>query len=90
MRANQSIFFVEVTDMYDGEANYSWVHRFKVHASSHRGAIRKVQNEMNLGSVRSLGTFGDSTYYKVVNAAICAFVDGYEDQAEHYSNVKSI
>lgn len=90
MKTNQSIFFVEVTDMYDGEANYSWVKRFKVHASTHRGAIRKVQNEMDLGSARSLGTFGDSTYYKFVNVEICAFVDGYEDQAEHYSNVKSI
>lgn len=85
-----SIFFVEVTDMYGGEANYSWVKRFKVHAATHRGAIRKIQSEMDLGSARLLCNFGDSVHYKFVNTAICAFVDAYEDQAEHYSNVKSI
>lgn len=90
MRATKSIFFVEVTDMYDGEANYSWVYRFKVHASTYRGAIRKVQSELDFGSARLLMNFGDSACYKFVNSEICAFVEGYEDQAERYSNVKSI
>ena len=90
MRATKSIFFVEVTDTYCDEANYSWVYRFKVHASTYRGAIRKVQSEMGLGSARLLCNFGDSVHYKFVNTAICAFVDAYEDQAERYSNVKSI
>ena len=42
------IFIIEVTDTYGGEANYCWVHRFKVRASSTMGAIRKVGREMGL------------------------------------------
>ena len=45
MKATQSIFFVEVTDTYAGDANYTWVHRFKVHATTFSGAMRKVNDD---------------------------------------------
>jgi len=35
-------YFVEMTDTYGGEANYCWVNRFIVRASSPRGAMRRV------------------------------------------------
>ena len=89
MQNTKSIFFIEVTDTYGGEANYCWVHRFKVHASSFKGAIRKVSREMGL-SARINGNYGDMARYDFKGTAICAFVMPYEDQAEHYSNVKSI
>lgn len=90
MKTTQSIFFVEVTDTYAGDANYCWVHRFKVHASSFRGAIRKVSREMGLSSARKTWDYMDTARYDFKGAAICAFVTGYEDQAEHYSRVVSI
>jgi hypothetical protein len=90
MRANQSIFFVEVTDTYGDEANYSWVHRFKVHASTYRGAIRKVRKAMSLPNAKQVANYGDMVRYNFVNTAICAFVGGYEDEAERLSNVTSI
>lgn len=37
-------YFVEMTDTFAGEANYCWVNRFIVSASSHRGAMRRVCN----------------------------------------------
>ncbi len=89
MKNTQSIFFVEVTDTYGGEANYCWVQRFKVHASSFTGAIRKVSREMGMRS-RINGNYGDMARYDFKGAAICAFVMPYEDQAEKYSYVKSI
>jgi hypothetical protein len=89
MKATQSIFFVEVTDTYAGEANYCWVHRFKVHASSFRGAIRKVSREMGF-SARKTWDYMDTARYDFKGVAICAFVMPYEDQAEHYSRVVSI
>lgn len=90
MRNEKSIFFVEVTDTFAGEANYCWVHRFKVHASSFIGAVRKVRREMGLPPAKINGNYGDMARYDFKGAAICAFIMGYEDQAEHYPNVKSI
>jgi hypothetical protein len=90
MKATQSIFFVEVTDTYAGDANYCWVHRFKVHATTFVGAIRKVRREMGLPPARIDSNYGDMVRYNFKDAAICAFVMGYEDQAEHYSRVVSL
>jgi hypothetical protein len=90
MRNEKSIFFVEVTDTFAGEANYCWVHRFKVHASSFIGAVRKVRREMGLPPAKINGNYGDMVRYDFKGAAICAFIMGYEDQAERYMNVKSI
>jgi hypothetical protein len=86
----RSIFFVEVTDTYGGEANYSWVHRFKVHANTARGAIRKVRQSMSLPSAKCDSNYGDMIRYNFRNTAICAFVSGYENQAEVYSKVVSL
>ena len=87
--AKQEIFFVEVTDTYGGEANYSWVNRFKVHASSSLGAIRKVSSRMGL-SFRKDYDAGDLIRYNAQNATVCAFVMGYDDQAESMYNVVSL
>ena len=89
MKATQSIFFVEVTDTYAGDANYCWVHRFKVHATTFRGAIRKVSREMGY-STKLNGNYGDMARYDFKGAAICAFVMPYEDQAENYLRVTSL
>lgn len=35
-------YFIEMTDTFGGEANYCWVNRFIVSASSPRGAMRRV------------------------------------------------
>ena len=35
-------YFIEMTDTFGGEANYCWVNRFIVSASTPRGAMRKV------------------------------------------------
>ena len=86
---SQSIFFVELTDTYGGEANYSWVKRYKVHASSILGTIRKVSSETGL-NFRKEWDSGDVVKYDAKDCAVCAFVSGYDDQAEHYSYVKSI
>ena len=79
----KEIFFIEVTDTYGGEANYSWVHRFKVHASTARGAMRKVERRLPyLGGVRKDWDTGDVERWAWRKACVCAFVEGYTDQAE--------
>ena len=34
----KTLYFIEVTDVYGGEANYSWVTRHIIRANSTRGA----------------------------------------------------
>lgn len=85
----QSLFFVEVTDTYGEDANYSWVKRYKVHASSELGAIRKVSAETGL-NFRKEWDDGTTVRYDAKHCAVCAFLSPYEDQAEQYSYVKSL
>lgn len=85
----QSIFYVEITDTFGEDANYSWVKRFKVYATSALGAIRKVSTETGLNFRKEWDT-GDLSRYDATQCAVCAFLSGYEDQEEHYSHVKSI
>ena len=79
----KNIYFVEVTDTFGGEANYSWVHRFKVHANTERGAMRKLSNRLAYGGgvCKDMDT-GDMQRWVWRKACVCAFVEGYEDQAE--------
>ncbi len=37
-------YLAEVTDTFGGEANYCWVRRYRIKASSELGAIRKLHN----------------------------------------------
>ena len=85
----KEIFYVEVTDTYGGEANYCWVRRYKVHANTVRGAMLKVGRHLG-ARVKRVMDCGDSYRYDFRGSAVCAFVMGYEDQAEHYSGVQSI
>lgn len=67
--AQKCVFLVEITDTYGGEANYSWVRRFAVSATTQRGAICKVSKETGY-KFRF-----DGVRYNVPSAAVCAFVD---------------
>ena len=63
-------YFIEMTDTFGGEANYCWVNRFLVSASTPRGAMRRVCTRTS-DSVRSVGCDRwDST-----RGAVCYFVD---------------
>ena len=79
-------YFVEMTDTYGGEANYCWVNRFLVTASSELGAIRKV--------TRKTGYRARKQYegrYRVPNACITYFIDEAEgNEATHYSGVETL
>jgi len=86
-----NIYFIEVTDTFGGESNYSWVHRFKVHASTKRGAMRKVERQLGYaGGVSKDYDTGDMQRWNWNKACVCAFVEEYEDQAEHMMRVESI
>ena len=69
-------YFIEMTDTFGGEANYCWVNRFLVSATSPRGAMRRVCTHTG-DSVRSVG--GDR--WDSTRGCVCYFVD-WVDPAE--------
>ena len=62
-------FIITLTDMYGGEANFSWVTRHRIIAKSERGAIGKIARRSGL-NFRN-----DGTKYLSRSGATCAFVD---------------
>lgn len=81
-------YFIEMTDTFSGEANYCWVHRFIVSASTERGAMRKVASKTGF-AVRSVGC----DRWDAVGACVCYFVEGIdaadiEGKKEQYSTIE--
>ena len=60
----RNFYFVEVTDTFAGEANYSWVTRLKVKAKTMRGAINKVAKHTGL-QWRKEGDYCDMMRYDI-------------------------
>lgn len=86
----KSTFFIEMTDTYGGEANYSWVNRFLVTASSFRGAITKVTKETGYPARINL-SYGDGATYKVPGACIMYILSfSAGDEKKFYSNIKEL
>ena len=83
----KQLFFVEMTDTYGGEANYSWVWRYMVSAKSMLGAIRKVTRETGYPARKDFDC-SDTARYNVPGACICYFVS-YSDgrEVERYSSM---
>lgn len=73
MKQQKTTYFVEMTDTYGGESNYSWVKRFLVQSISMRGAISKVTRETGYHS-RVNYDCGDMARYNATAACICYFV----------------
>ena len=83
-------YFIEMTDTFGGEANYCWVNRFIVSASTPRGAMRRVCTRTS-DTVRDVGCDRwDST-----RGCVCYFVE-WVDPAEvqtlkdNYSRIEVI
>ena len=82
-------YFVEMTDTFGGEANYCWVNRFIVTASSERGAISKVTRRTGTHARAS----GSGRYDAIGGACVVYFVEWVDaDQAktlqDNYSRIE--
>jgi hypothetical protein len=74
--SNRRAYNIEVTDTFGGEANYSWVHRFMVHAQTTRGAMRIISNLLPYaGGVRKDYSTGDMERWVWRKACVCAFIE---------------
>ncbi len=82
-------FFIEITDTFAGEANYSWVTRHKVSATTERGAMRKIGRESGL-SWRCVADYGDSQRWDSESGATCAFVELFDADRHNYLSINSL
>lgn len=81
----KNLYFVEMTDTFGGEANYCWVNRFTVKASSIRGAMSVISKETGLYTRKAYGD-SESARYNVIGACVCFFIDfadEYNTQQSH-------
>lgn len=81
------LFYIEVTDTFGGEANYSWVTRHIVRANTERGAINRF-SRMSGMNWRCVSNYGDSKRYDSASGATCYFIQDYDPETtanpEHY------
>lgn len=84
------MYYVEMTDTYGGEANYSWVNRFLVKAKTPRGAIRKVTARTGYPARKDWDS-GDTVRYNVPGCAICYFVSwSNSEEKDQYSRIEEL
>lgn len=80
----KQFFYVEITDTFAGEANYSWVTRHKVRASTPRGAMRRIGAESGLSWRLTHDHFGEAMVrYDSKSGATCAFVFPWDDEIDN-------
>jgi hypothetical protein len=75
-RAPETLFFIAVTDTFGGEANYSWITRHIIRASTERGAVNKFSRASGyewhgVGCER----------YDSKSGATCFFISHYDHEA---------
>jgi hypothetical protein len=86
----QNMYFVEITDTFGGEANYSWVTRHCVTASSARGAMWKVSRDSGL-SWHCVDKTWDTKRYDSQSGATCAFITKWDnDIHSRYSHINKL
>ena len=80
-------FFIEITDTFGSEANYSWVTRHKVKAKSIRGVVIRLNKDSGLG-FHKVDDYGDYVRYDSRSGATCAFIEEWDnDNHSKFSNV---
>lgn len=88
-------FYVELTDTFGGEANYSWVTRVKVQARNLKHAVRRFSRDAGFtGRVcfdyEIPDEFG-TRRYNIRGAAMCFFISHWDDDAHgDYFHVREL
>lgn len=79
----EQYYFIEHTDLFQGEANYCWVKRYKVLAKDSRQAMRRLCKYLGTGYKGQ--KYEDEIFYDCYSYTIY-FVYWYEEAIhEHYN-----
>lgn len=74
------MYYVEMTDTFSGELNYSWIRRFKVNAKTIVSAMRKVSMHTGYNARMQWRIGQDEAVYKVVGACVGYSVTWYDEK----------
>ena len=77
----KNTYFVEITDTFGGEANYSLVTRHKIHANTMRGAVNKLSKDSGM-TWRINSDYSYMMRYDSKSGATCFFISEFDD-AQH-------
>jgi hypothetical protein len=78
---SSNLFFIEVTDTFGGDANYSWVTRHAIRAATQRGAINRFAK---LSGMHWHGVGCER--YDSDSGATCYFIGSYD--AERHADLR--
>lgn len=76
------LFFIEVTDTFGGDANYSWVNRHVIRGSTMRGAVQRF-SRMSGMNWHKVADYGDQCRYDSKSGATCFFIEQYDHDRMH-------
>ena len=83
-------YYVEITDTFAGEANYSWVTRYKVtSAENENDAIIKISNESGINWIKQWDDWTVSRYDSE-SGLTCLFISEYDGDMHDYYCVSVI
>jgi len=87
---SMAIYYIDHTDTFGGEANYCWVHRFKVEADSLKQALTKVKKEVYYQPLprHLLSDYGDMLRADIGYEVF--FVSEADESDLNHANIKSI
>jgi len=90
MKRTKNAYFVEVTDTFGGEANYSWVRRYKVESVSKRGAVVKVAKEegFSFRHAYDISDGSSTSRYNALRACRCLHIGDYDGEEHKFSRVE--
>ena len=74
----KNTYLFEVTDTFGGDANYSWVRRYTVHATSMSGALRMVNREEGFGRLTKV----TEDRWDVPGCCICILGSDHEGEPQ--------
>lgn len=76
-------FYIEVTDTFGGDANYSWVTRHVIRAKTLKGAVQRFSRLSGM-SWHCVDDYFDSKRYDSRSGATCYFIEEYDETKQYY------
>lgn len=77
MKTQTKLFYIEVTDTFGGEANYSWVTRHIIRANTMQGAVNRFSRLSGM-KWHCVGDYSDSKRYDSKSGATCYFIEEFD------------
>ena len=74
----KTLFFIEVTDTYGGDANYSWLTRHVIKAKNARGAVQKFSRLSGMNWRLDYDCGNCEAKYLSKSGATCYFIQPYD------------